>query len=441
MYTRGLSDKVATALADTPVVLVNGARQSGKTTLVQEMVADRPGAVYHTLDDAATLAAAVADPVGFARQPGELLVVDEVQHVPALFPAIKLEVDRNRRPGRFLLTGSANVLLLPKLSESLAGRMEILTLEPLAQAEVAGGAANMLQRLFAGECPAGQARRPAGEPVLTERIVAGGYPEALARTDPARRAAWFGAYLTAILQRDVRDLANIEGLTEMPRLLSLLATRTASLLNVAELSRDAGIPHNTLKRYLALLQATFLIRLLPAWSRNPGKRFTKAPKLHVNDTGLASHLLGIDAARLVGHPAHWGRLVETFVVDELMRQATWSPFPVQASHFRLATGQEVDLVLEDSRGRVVGVEVKASATLRGDELTGLKALAALSGDAWAGGVVFYGGDTPLPFGPGLQAWPIASLWTGTQQAVAREIGGRVKNPGKRHRAQRKTYGQ
>jgi len=410
---------MAAALADTPVVLVNGARQSGKTTLVQKIVADRPGAVYRTLDDAATLAAAATDPTGFVRQAGEMLVIDEVQHVPALFPAIKLEVDRNRRPGRFLLTGSANVLLLPKLSESLAGRMEILTLEPLAQAEMAGGDGNLLPQLFAGEGPTGKVRS-ADEGALTDRIVAGGYPEALTRSDPARRAAWFGAYITAILQRDVRDLANIEGLTEMPRLLSLLATRTASLLNVAELSRDAGIPHNTLKRYLSLLQTTFMIRLLPAWSRNPGKRFTKAPKLHLNDTGLACHLLGIDAARLTGHPAHWGRLVETFVVDELIRQATWSPFPVQASHFRLATGQEVDLVLEDGRGRVVGVEVKASATLRGDDLNGLKALAALSGDAWAGGVVFYGGDTPLPFGPGLQAWPIASFWNSAQPSVAGE---------------------
>ncbi len=421
MYTRGLSVKVTEALSDTPVVLVNGARQSGKTTLVQELVADRPGTVYRTLDDAATLAAAVADPVGFVRQPGELLVIDEVQHVPALFPAIKLEVDRNRRPGRFLLTGSANVLLLPKLSESLAGRMEILTLEPLAQTEVAGEGVNVVPRLFAGEGPAIQERHSTGEENLTGRIVAGGYPEALARADPARRAAWFGAYLTAILQRDVRDLANIEGLTEMPRLLALLATRTASLLNVAELSRDAGIPHNTLKRYLALLQATFLLRLLPAWSRNPGKRFTKAPKLHVNDTGLACHLLGIDAARLVGHPAHWGRLVETFVVGELMRQATWSPFPVQASHFRLATGQEVDLVLEDGRGRVVGVEVKAAATLRVEDLNGLKALAALSGSAWAGGVVLYGGDTPLPFGPGLQAWPITSLWADKPMLKTRSV--------------------
>jgi uncharacterized protein len=411
MYTRGLSTKLVAALTDTPVILVNGARQSGKTTLVQKIVADRPGAVYRTLDDAATLAAAVADPVGFVRQPAELLIVDEVQHVPALFPAIKLEVDRNRRPGRYLLTGSANVLLLPKLSESLAGRMEILTLEPLAQAEIANVMDNVPQRLFAGEGPAEMAW--AGkERDLTDRVVTGGYPEALARANPTRRAAWFGSYLTAILQRDVRDLANIEGLTEMPRLLSLLATRTAGLLNVAELSRDAGISHNTLKRYLALLQATFLIRLLPAWSRNSGKRFTKAPKLHLNDAGLACHLLGIDAARLAGHPSHWGRLVETFVVDELLRQATWSPFPVQASHFRLATGQEVDLVLEDGRGRVVGVEVKASATLRGEDLNGLKALAALSGDAWVGGVVFYGGDTPLPFGTGLQAWPITSLWTG-----------------------------
>lgn len=417
MYLRELGLKVTTALSDTPVVLVNGARQSGKTTLVRALAVDRPGTVYRTFDDAATLAAAVADPVGFARQPAELLIVDEVQQVPALFPAIKQEVDRNRRPGRFLLTGSANVLLLPLISESLAGRMEILTLEPLTQAEITGEGTWVLQSLFAGAGPTLPPSLSAGAGNLAGRIVVGGYPEALARVDAARRTAWFGAYLTAILQRDVRDLSNIEGLTEMPRLLSLLATRTAGLLNVAELSRDAGIPHNTLKRYLALLQATFLIRLLPAWSRNPGKRYTKAPKLHVNDTGLASHLLGIDAARLAGHPVYWGRLVETFVVNELMRQATWAPFALQCSHFRLASGREVDLVLEDGQGRVIGVEVKAAATLRGDDLNGLKALASLSGDAWAGGVVFYGGDTCLPFGPGLQAWPIAALWHGQRQSM------------------------
>jgi predicted AAA+ superfamily ATPase len=409
MYTRGLQAKVVAALADTPVVLINGPRQSGKTTLAQAVAAGRPDAVYRTLDDAATLAAAAADPAGFVRQDTAMLVVDEVQHVPELFRAMKLEVDRDRRPGRFLLTGSANVLLLPKLSESLAGRMEILTLEPLAQAEVAGGNTDLIQRLFAGKDLPGKAW-PSGDSSLVRRIVAGGYPEAMTRRDPVRRDAWFGAYVTAILQRDVRDLAHIEGLTEMPRLLALLAARTAGLLNVAELSRDAGIPHNTLKRYLTLLQTTFLVRLLPAWSRNLGKRLTKAPKLHLNDTGLACHLLQTDTDRLAGHPAHWGRLVETFVLNELLRHATWSPFQVRASHFRAATGQEVDLVLEDTQGRILGVEVKASATLRGDDLNGLKTLAALSGDTWAGGAIFYGGDTPLPFGPGLRACPIASLW-------------------------------
>lgn len=410
MYKRLIRGKIEAAMADTPVVLLNGARQTGKTTLAREIVAGCADAVYRTMDDAATLAAAAADPNAFAGQSGAPLVIDEVQRIPELFPAIKLAVDRDRRGRRYLLTGSANVLLLPRLAESLAGRMEIITLEPLSQRELEGQTGSVLDDLFATRfravpsATATRARRPA------ERVTAGGYPEALARPEGSRRDAWFGAYVTAILQRDVRDLAHIEGLTDMPRLLALLASRTACLLNVAELSRSIAIPHNTLKRYLTLLQTTFLIAPTPAWSKHLGKRLVKAPRLHMADTGLAAHLVGMDATRAAREATAWGRLFESFVVGELRKQASWSKTAVTLSHFRTSAGREVDVVLEDRRRRVVGVEIKASSTLRAEDFAGLKELAACAGSDWIRGVVFYTGDTPLPFGENLWGLPVGSLW-------------------------------
>jgi predicted AAA+ superfamily ATPase len=411
MYKRLIEKRLRVALADTPVVLLNGARQTGKTTLVREVVAASPGAVYRTMDDAATMAAAASDPAAFVRQPGRPLVIDEVQRVPELFAALKLEVDRIRTPGRYLLTGSANVLLLPRVSDSLAGRMEILTLDPLSQCEMDGGCGNLLSNLLEGglglqgvpdDAPPG--------PALEERVVRGGYPEAVARTDPARRTAWFGSYVTTILQRDIRDIAHIEGLTDMPRLLALLAARTASLLNVAELSRSAGIAHNTLKRYLTLLETTFLTRQIPAWSRNRGKRFVKAPKIHVCDTGIASYLMDVDVAR-ARHVAHWGHLVESFVVGEVLKQTAALAIPPAAYHFRLPAGPEVDLVLEDRRGRVAGIEIKASARVGAEDFAGLKALADQAGEQWVGGLLFYTGDVWVPFGDNLYAAPMRVLWT------------------------------
>ncbi len=409
MYKRFVQERLEAALADTPVVLLNGARQTGKTTLVQEVAAASPGAVYRTMDDAATLASASSDPAAFVAQPGRPLVIDEVQRVPELFAAIKLEVDRKRTAGRYLLTGSANVLLIPKLSESLAGRMEILTLDSLSQSEMEGGSGDLLASLMEGRI--GKRIFPAMQKglALEERIVRGGYPEAVVRKDAQRRTAWFGSYVTTILQRDIRDLAHIDGLTDMPRLLALLASRTANMLNVAELSRSVGIAHNTLKRYLTLLETTFLIRQLPAWARNRGKRFVKAPKVHVCDTGIAAYLLDVDAAR-ARHISHWGHLVETFVVGEVLKQTAWMAAPPTAYHFRLATGHEVDLVLEDRRGRVAGVEIKASARASAEDFAGLRALAEQTGSDFAGGVLFYSGDVALPFGDKLHAIPMHALW-------------------------------
>jgi predicted AAA+ superfamily ATPase len=400
------------ALRDTPVVLLNGARQTGKSTLVGSGMLGDHEARYLTLDEAGVLAAAEADPSGFLSGLEGPVILDEVQRSPGLFPAIKAEVDRDRRPGRFLLTGSANVLLLPRLSESLAGRMEILTLWPLSQGEIEGVKEGFVDAVFTGgllSIPDG----PGGTPNLHERLLRGGYPEVLGRSSESRRRAWFGSYVTTILQRDVRDLSNIEGLTELPRLLSLLAARSASLVNYAELSRSASMPQSTLKRYVSLLEATFLVSTLPAWSSNLGKRLVRSPKLLLCDTGLISGMQGLSAERLASDPVLIGPLLENFVAMELRKQSAWSDTQPRLFHFRTQTGQEVDLVMENAAGRIVGVEVKASATVGARDFRGLRALAEASGDRFRRGIVLYTGKTAVPFGENLHALPVGSLWNKT----------------------------
>lgn len=402
------------ALQDTPVVLLNGARQVGKSTLVRSGVFGGNEARYLTLDDAGVLAAAEGDPAGFVSGLGRRIILDEVQRAPGLFPAIKAEVDRDRQPGRFLMTGSANLLSLPRLSESLAGRMEILTLWPLSQGEIEDTEEGFIDALFEGEFPLPE-EAAEDTSALHERILAGGYPEALGRGTERRRQAWFDSYITTILQRDVRDLANIEGLTELPRLLSLLATRTASLLNYAELSRSASMPQSTLKRYFSLLETTFLVQLLPAWSGNLGKRLVKAPKVLFGDAGLASSLQGLNTERLSANPQLGGPLLENFVAMELYKQSSWSRTQPRLFHFRTQTGQEVDIVLEDAAGRIVGIEVKSAATVGARDFRGLQTLAEATGDNFRCGVVLYTGRTAVPFAKNLYALPVSSLWKMGQQ--------------------------
>lgn len=408
MFERNLASAVEAALADTPVVLLVGPRQAGKTTLCR-LVAERRGARVLSLDDAATLSAAMADPAGFVGALDGPSVIDEIQKAPDLLPAIKLAVDRNRVAGRFLLTGSADVLSLPTVSESLAGRMEVLPLWPLSQGELAGRREGFIDAVFGGSALAVQSR---GEPraSLAERALRGGFPEAVARRDPARRRAWFRAYVTTMLERDVRNLAQIEGLSDLPRLLNVLAARSASLVNVAELSRSVGLPHTTLTRYLALLEHTFLIRRVPAWAGNRARRAVKTPRIWIPDTGLLGHLAGLTVSRLAEEPASIGPLLETFVVSELTKQLGWSRTQVEIFHFRTHGGREVDVVLEADDGRLVGVEVKAAATVGTADMKGLMALREISGRRFHRGIVLYTGRETLPFGPTLWALPLTALW-------------------------------
>jgi len=409
MIQRNLAPLLAEALTDTPVVLLLGARQVGKSTLAKALLHAQPAGRYITLDDPAARRAAEMDPGGFVTRTEGLTVLDEIQLAPQLFRAIKLEVDRDRRSGRFLLTGSANVLVLPRLSDSLAGRMELMTLEGLSQGEILGRSGNLVDRLFDAAELVPQ-HLALDREALIAAILAGGFPEACARPTGRRRTQWFESYLQTLLQRDVRDLSQIEGITQLPRILELLAVRSAGLLNLAELSRTLGIPLNTLKRYLNLLEALFVITTLQAWSSHLGKRLVKAPKVMLRDTGLMAHLAGADQDRLRRDPDLLGGFLEAFVASEVRKLLGWSRGRVKLFHYRTLPGQEVDLLLERADGRVVGLEVKSSASIQAKDFRGLQHLSEALGPAFQRGIVLYTGSEVLPFGPRMWAMPISALW-------------------------------
>jgi predicted AAA+ superfamily ATPase len=422
MIARNIMPRLMTALTDTPVVVLHGARQVGKSTLARMAIEAGHPARYLSLDDPGVFAAAQADPVGFVRGLEGPVVIDEWQRVPELARAIKMEVDEQRIPGRFLLTGSASALALPRISEFLAGRMEIITLWPFSQGEIVGVHDNLVDALFEGRSLA--SRRVGtddGEssPSLLGRLARGGYPEAVARANSSRRAAWFSSYVTSVLQRDVRDLANIERLADMPRLLGLLAARSASLLSFTELASSVSMPQTTLKRYMSILQSIFLVQLLPAWSRSRSKRLVKAPKVLLSDVGLATHLAGVDGSRLLDERKLLGSLVEDFVIMEAIKQLGWSETDARPLHFRDHGGNEVDMVLERRDGRIVGLEVKAGVTVGSSDFRGLRKLAEVAGSDFIRGILLYGGKETIPFGDGLQAVPLGRLWA--DMVLGREL--------------------
>lgn len=378
---------------------------------MQSLIGAGYRAHYLTLDDSAVLAAAQLDPQGFVGALETPVILDEVQRVPGLFGAIKIAVDRDRRPGRFLLTGSANVRVIPALAEALVGRVEILTLWPFSQGEIEGQPEAFVDWLFSRRAP--RARRLRVDwPDLVGRLLRGGFPEAVDRASADRRRAWFGSYVTTILQRDVRDLSGIEGLAELPRLLALLAARTSGLLNYADVSRGASIPQTTLKRYFGVLEATFLVQVVPPWLPNVGQRLVKGPKVMLCDTGLASSVLGADGTRLRQDPALTGRLLETFAAMEVAKQATWSRTQPRLHHYRSHARHEVDIVLEEPGGAIVGIQVKSAASVTEGDLRGLHRLAGIAAERFARGVILYTGDQVVPFASNIHAMPVTSLWGG-----------------------------
>ena len=409
LYRRFVEPRLAEALADSPAVLIHGPRQCGKTTLARTSAASR-GYAYVSFDDEVARAAAETDPMGFVADLPERVVLDEVQRAPAIFPAMKLAIDRRRTPGRFLLTGSSQVLLLPALADSLAGRLETLRLHPLAQCEIERRPSDFLDALFGGGFAIEQRERLGGR--LADRIAAGGYPAALARPPGRRRANWYRDYLDALVQRDVRDLTRIGALEALPRLLTLAATQTARLFNVSDLAAPFQLSRPTIRDYVTLLERVFLLEQLAPWHSNCLSRLVKTPKLHVADTGLAAALLGADAAGLGANRSLLGQLLETFVFQELRRQAGWHEEPAAFFHFRDKDGVEVDLVIERGAGLIAGVEVKAAGTVTASDFRGLRKLAGATGTDFSGGVVLYDGETAAGFGDRLYAVPLSRLWAG-----------------------------
>lgn len=404
---RLVEPRLLEALDDSPAVLIHGPRQSGKTTLAQT-VGRKRGYRYFNLDDDVLRGAAEEDPMGFVGDLPDRVILDEVQRVPALFTALKSAIDGDRSPGRFLLTGSANVLLVPKLADSLAGRMEIIRLFPFAQCELEKRKTVFLDALFSGNFKIRKYERLRQQ--LSRRIVAGGYPAALARNAPRRRAAWYRDYVDAIVQRDVRDLARIASLDILPRLLTLIAGQTSRLLNISELAGPFQISRPTIRDYVTLLQKVFLAEELPPWHTNRLSRLVKTPKLHIGDTGLAAALLGVTAKDLAADRELLGQFLETFVYLELRRERSGHEDDIRFHHFRDKDGYVVDLVLEKGARQIAGVEVKAAASVNSSDFAGLRKLAAAAGKRFKSGVVLYDGETSASFGDSLYAVPVRRLW-------------------------------
>ncbi len=406
-FPRFAEPRLKEALADTLVVLIHGPRQCGKTTLAQHLGA-KAGYAYKSFDDAVTLAAARADPIGFVADLPAKCILDEVQRAPGIFSSLKMAVDANRTPGRFLLTGSANVLLVPALSDSLAGRLGIQRLYPLAQSELADHRPHFLGTLFGGRFPA--KKRPRLGRELAARIAAGGYPAALARGTARRRTSWYRDYVETMVQRDVRDLARIASLDTLPRLLNFAAAQTARLINISDLGAPLQLSRPTIRDYVTLLEGVFLLEELPPWHSNRLSRLIKTPKLHVGDTGIACAVLNRDGAALWEDRALLGQMVETFVYQELRRQASWQEEEIRFHHFRDRDGFEVDLVLERPGGDLAGVEVKAGATVTAADFRGLHKFKDGAGKRFSAGVVLYDGEVAASFGERMYAVPLSELW-------------------------------
>lgn len=409
LYSRYAEGPLVEALSDSPAVLLHGPRQCGKTTLAR-LVGDSMGYGYISFDDDVARNAANTDPTGFVAGLPEHAILDEVQRVPSLFTALKQEIDRRRAPGRFLLTGSSQVLLMPALSDSLAGRMEILRLHPLSQGELYGGIPNFLDDLFRGEFKTSSSQRLADE--LAERIACGGYPEALARPTFRRRANWYRNFIDTQLQRDVRDMARISTLDALPRLLTAAALQTAQLYNLSKMASLFQLSRPTIGDYVTLLERLFLVDRLPPWHANQLRRLVKTPKLHIGDTGLGCALIGAGPRDLAQNRELLGQYLESFVFQELRRQSICQETPLEFFHYRDRDQVEVDIVIERGAREVAGVEVKAAATVTQSDFRGLRKLKKAAGDRFVAGVVVYDGEVGAGFGDGMFAVPIRRLLEG-----------------------------
>lgn len=408
MYPRWVASRIERLCVVMPAVFLQGARQVGKSTLARWFVEQGMFDAYYTLDDSTLLEAATRDPVQFVRDLPNRVVLDEVQRVPELLLPLKMRIDSERARMRILLTGSASPLTLPQVADALVGRMAVVTLYPLSQGELEGVRENWLERAFKGEFSIQRVKTPTDD--LWQRLGRGGYPEAVMLDDAALSGEWLRAYANTLITRDVRLLADIERVADLARLLQLLAALPYQILNASNLSRETGIAYTTLQRYLMLLETLMVVVRVPPWYANLSKQLLKSPRVMLNDTGLMLALLRKNPTLLEDAPMLRGHLLEAFVGMELIKQAEYSDTPVRCYHLRSNKGEEIDFLLEHADGRLVGVEVKSSATVSANDFKRLQQFGKLLGARWAGGIVLYTGDLQTPFGDRQWALPIASLW-------------------------------
>ena len=411
LIPRGIEPELRDILSVSRAAAITGPRQAGKSTLARQLQSAGVVPNYFTLDDEATRNAARADPDGFALSLPRPAVIDEVQRVPSLMLAVKQILDNDPAPGQFLLTGSADLLTARVVADALPGRVEYLNLWPLARAEIEGKRDSVIDALLDGTPPR-VSGAPKGRAASAELVVAGGFPDALNR-NPRQRARYLRSYVQATLSRDLPDIGAVRGdPSKLEQLLRLLAARTSTLVNYAALGRALALDEKTVKAHVELLAQLFLLHRLRPWSANLGARQVKTPKLLLTDTGLAAALVGVDAARYSApdQGALAGGLFETFVVMELIKQASWSTTPVELFFYRDTDKREVDLVVESAAGDVVAIEAKAAAVTTASDVRGLRLLREKLGQRFKTGVVVYSGAHTLPIDDRIWALPISGLW-------------------------------
>jgi predicted AAA+ superfamily ATPase len=407
LLDRSISDTIVEAMGSARAVALLGARQTGKSTLARILSDGRLPTALVTLDDELSFSQATADPVGFIAGLGRRTVIDEIQRAPQLLLAIKARLDRDDSPGQFLLTGSANLRRIPTVSDALPGRVDYLTLWPFTQGEIQGRREDLLASLFRGDPPrVGDA--PVGRDEYVELLLRGGFPEAQRRTEATRRR-FFESYVASVVERDVMETSRIHEPASIETILRLVAARSGSLARFDSLGRESGLSGKTAKGYVDVLERLFLIRVRQPWHVNLGQRQVKAPKLYIADSGLLAGLIGADSKRVREDDGLIGSLFETFVATELERQASWFPEALSFWHYR-DRDREVDVVIERPSGEILGIEVKAGATVRASDFRGLVHMRERLGARLVAGAVLYAGERTIPFGEDMWALPLCALW-------------------------------
>lgn len=414
---RRLEAVVAARLEEEPVIVLQGPRAVGKSTLLRHVATAR-GVEVIDLDDPRVRDAFRSNTDAFLSLPSPVCV-DEYQHAPELLDAIKARLNRSSRPGVLLLTGSARYQALPLVAQSLTGRLHVITVRPLSQGEVSGKNETFLEALLRdAEGALGAASRAprslTSRTDYIQRIVAGGMPMPLRRHTDAARARWFDDYVQLVLERDVLELARVRQREQLPRLLARLAGQTGQVLNLSRAAESIGLEPSTAEHYATLLESVFLLYRLPAWGTTLRARAAARPKLHMMDSGLAARLLRLTPARLAKLDptalSELGHLMETFAVSELLKQASWLEYPVASGHWRTHDGDEVDAVFERDDGSIVAFEVKAGDRVPGDALKGLQKLREAAGQRFLAGIALYTGERAYAVDDRIHVVPIDRLW-------------------------------